>query len=96
MEKRGGGSTVSISAVAGVRGTANISAYIPSKPAVVGLMRSAALESAKKGIRVNTVNPAPIETHMMHSLEEGFSPDASAQAKEGFATMLPMHRYGEP
>ena len=69
---------------------------ITSKHAVVGLMRTAALEGAKKGIRVNTVNPGPIETRMMRSLEEGFSPDAPAQAKEGFATMLPLHRYGEP
>ena len=96
MEKRGGGSIVITSSVAGVRGTANVSAYITSKHAVVGLMRSAALEGAKKGIRVNTVNPGPIETRMMRSLEEGFSPDAPAQAKEGFATMLPLHRYGEP
>ncbi len=96
MEKRGGGSIVITSSVAGVRGTADVSAYITSKHAVVGLMRSAALEGAKKGIRINTVNPAPIETRMMRSLEEGFSPDAPAQAKEGFAAMLPMHRYGEP
>lgn len=96
MEKRGGGSIVITSSVAGVRGTANVSAYITSKHAVVGLMRSAALEGAKKGIRVNTVNPGPIETRMMRSLEEGFSPDAPAQAKEGFATRLPLHRYGEP
>ena len=96
MEKRGGGSIVITSSVAGVRGTADISAYITSKHAVVGLMRTAALEGAKKKIRVNTVNPAPIETRMMRSLEAGFAPEAPAQAKEGFATMLPLHRYGAP
>ncbi len=96
MAQRGGGSIVMTSSVAGVRGTADVSAYITSKHAVVGLMRSAALEGANKGIRVNTVNPAPIETRMMRSIEEGFSPEAPAQAKEGFAALLPLHRYGEP
>ena len=96
MKKRGGGSIVITSSVAGVRGTPNISAYITSKHAVVGLMRTAALEGAKNGIRVNSVNPAPIETRMMRSLEGGFAPEDPAQAKEGFATMLPLRRYGEP
>ena len=62
MEKRGGGSIVITSSVAGVRGTADVSAYITSKHAVVGLMRTVALEGAKKKIRVNTVNPGPTET----------------------------------
>lgn len=96
MRQRGGGSIVITSSVAGIRGSAGLSAYTTSKHAVIGLMRTAALECAADGIRVNTVNPAPIETRMMRSLEEGFSPDAPAQAKEGFATMLPLHRYGEP
>lgn len=96
MEKRGGGSIVITSSVAGVRGTADVSAYVTSKHAVVGLMRNAALEGAKKKIRVNTVNPAPIDTRMMRSLEEGFAPEAPAQAKEGFAASLPLHRYGAP
>jgi NAD(P)-dependent dehydrogenase (short-subunit alcohol dehydrogenase family) len=96
MEKRGGGSIVITSSVAGVRGTADVSAYITSKHAVVGLMRTAALEGAKKKIRVNTVNPGPTETRMMRSLEEGFAPEAPAQAKEGFAMGLPLHRYGAP
>ncbi len=96
IEKRGGGTIVITSSVAGVRGTAGISAYITSKHAVIGLMRTAALEMASKGIRVNTVNPAPIETRMMRSLEAGFQPDDPGQAKEGFAAMLPLHRYGSP
>ncbi len=95
MEKRGG-SIIITSSVAGVRGTADVSAYITSKHAVVGLMRTAALEGAKKKIRVNTVNPGPTETRMMRSLEEGFAPEAPAQAKEGFAMGLPLHRYGAP
>src|SRR5882672_770069 len=55
MQKRGGGSIVVTSSVAGIRGTAGVSAYITSKHAVIGMMRTAALEGAPLGIRVNTV-----------------------------------------
>ena len=70
MAKRGGGSIVIVSSVAGIHGYANVSAYVTSKHAVVGMMRTAALECVPLKIRVNTVNPAPIETRMMRSLEE--------------------------
>ncbi len=96
MQKRGGGSIVITSSVAGIRGTANVSAYITSKHAVIGLMRTAALEGAPYGIRVNTVNPAPIETRMMRSLEEGFAPGAADQAKQRIAASVPLQRYGSP
>ena len=96
MQKRGGGSIVITSSVAGIRGTAGVSAYITSKHAVIGMMRTAALEGAPVGIRVNTVNPAPIETRMMRALEEGFAPGSAAQAKQRIATTVPLQRYGTP
>ncbi len=68
MRERGGGSIVITSSTAGIGGTAGMSAYTTSKHAVIGMMRTAALECAPMGIRVNTVNPAPIETPMMRSL----------------------------
>ena len=70
MSRGGGGSIVVTSSTAGINGTPEISAYGISKHAVIGLMRAAALEGAEMGIRVNTVNPAPIETRMMRSIEE--------------------------
>ena len=70
MRERGGGSIVITSSTAGISGTPEMSAYNTSKHAVIGLMRTAALEGAPHGIRVNTVNPAPIETRMMRSIEE--------------------------
>jgi NAD(P)-dependent dehydrogenase (short-subunit alcohol dehydrogenase family) len=74
MQARGGGSIVITSSVAGVRGAPGLSAYVTSKHAVIGLMRSAARECAPMNIRVNTVNPSPVETRMMRSLEAGMLP----------------------
>jgi NAD(P)-dependent dehydrogenase (short-subunit alcohol dehydrogenase family) len=64
-------------------------------------MRVAALEGAPWGIRVNTVNPAPIETRMMRSLEEMRTSQATGattveQVKEVYATRIPLRRYGNP
>jgi len=96
MIKRGGGSIVITSSVAGVRGAPGLSAYTTSKHATVGMMRSASNEGAPFGIRVNTVNPSPVETRMMRSLEEGIAPGAGEEAKQGFSSMIPLGRYGEP
>ena len=60
MAKRNGGSIIITSSVAGIKGSPGVSAYCTSKHAVIGMMRSAAVECAPLGIRVNTVNPAPI------------------------------------
>ncbi len=93
---KGGGSIVITSSTAGIHGYANVSAYVTSKHAVIGMMRTAALECAPLKIRVNTINPAPIETRMMRSLEEQTAPGHSGQAKEQHQSALPMGRYGQP
>jgi NAD(P)-dependent dehydrogenase (short-subunit alcohol dehydrogenase family) len=101
MRARGGGSIIITSSTAGIRGGVGVSAYTTSKHAVIGLMRTAALECAPWGIRVNTVNPAPIETRMMRSLEEMRTTAAGAavtvaQIKEANAARIPLRRYGAP
>lgn len=96
MQARGGGSIVITSSVAGVKGGPGLSAYVTSKHAVIGLMRSAARECAPMNIRVNTVNPSPVETRMMRSLEEGILPGAAETAKQSIAASIPMQRYGTP
>jgi NAD(P)-dependent dehydrogenase (short-subunit alcohol dehydrogenase family) len=96
MIKRGGGSVVITSSIAGVQGAPGLSAYVTSKHAVIGLMRSAAKEFAPLGIRVNTVNPSPVETEMMRRLEKGIGgEEASAEVKAGMAARIPMQRYAE-
>lgn len=102
MQERGGGSIVITSSTAGIGGTAGMSAYSTSKHAVIGMMRTAALECAPMGIRVNTVNPAPIETRMMRSLEEMrvAAADSSEvtieRTKQSYASRIPLQRYGDP
>jgi NAD(P)-dependent dehydrogenase (short-subunit alcohol dehydrogenase family) len=102
MKKRGGGSVVITSSIAGIRGGPGTSAYTTSKHAVIGLMRVAAMEGAEHNIRVNTVNPAPIETRMMRSLEQQRADNAddpavtAAQMKAAGTERIPMRRYGEP
>ena len=96
MAKGGGGSIVITSSTSGVHGYAGVSAYVTSKHAVIGMMRTAALECAPLKIRVNTVNPAPIETRMMRSLEEQFVPGHPGQAKEQMQSTIPLGRYGQP
>jgi NAD(P)-dependent dehydrogenase (short-subunit alcohol dehydrogenase family) len=91
-----GGSIVITSSTAGIRGTSGMSAYVTSKHAVIGLMRAAALEGAEMDIRVNTVNPAPIDTRMMASIEEQRGLPTGDHANRPMARRLPLQRYGEP
>jgi NAD(P)-dependent dehydrogenase (short-subunit alcohol dehydrogenase family) len=96
MQQRGGGSIIITSSIAGVRGSSLLAPYSTSKHAVIGLMRSAALAGAAHGIRVNTINPAPIETRMMRSIETGVDPEAPDRAKAEREARIPMKRYGLP
>ncbi len=96
ISKRGGGSIVITSSVAGVKGTPGISAYGTSKHATIGLMRAAALECAPMRIRVNTVNPSPVETLMMRRLEAGIGGDDAEETRKRLAASLPFQRYAEP
>ena len=99
MAERGGGSVVITSSIAGVQGAPGLSAYVTSKHAVIGLMRSAAKELAAQNIRVNTVNPSPVETEMMRRLENGMGGELDDEAREavksGVASRIPLQRYAE-
>lgn len=88
-----GGSVIITSSVAGLKGFAGLGAYVASKHAEVGIMRVAALESAGRGIRVNSVHPGPVETRMMRDIEAQIDPDRPAAAREGFEKQVPFGRY---
>ena len=96
LARRGGGSVVITSSVAGVGGSPGLAPYVTSKHAVIGLMRSAALEGAAQNIRVNTVNPSPVETRMMRSLEEGMAPGNGEVVHASLKQRIPLGRYAEP
>jgi NAD(P)-dependent dehydrogenase (short-subunit alcohol dehydrogenase family) len=91
-----GGSIILSSSVAGLAGTPNVSAYVASKHAIIGLMRSLAYEVAEKKIRVNTINPSPVDNRMMRSLENGFAPGQGDEAKKSFEQTIPLGRYAKP
>jgi len=95
--KPAGGSIVITSSIGGIksRGQGN-SAYIASKHAEIGLMRSAASECAPHGIRVNCVLPGPTETRMMRNIERDRAPDAPEQMRAAIMAALPFKRYGTP
>ena len=96
MRRRAGGSIIITSSIAGLTGAPRLAPYATSKHAVIGLMRSAAKEFAPEGIRVNTVNPSPVKTRMMRSIEQGLSPDEPEQAVQVLTAGIPMQRYAEP
>src|SRR5262245_35226487 len=75
MIRQGCGSVVNTASVAGLVATPGMPAYVASKHAVIGLTKTAAGEVARQGIRVNAVCPGPVDTRMIHSLEEQLAPD---------------------
>ncbi|MDH2386064.1 glucose 1-dehydrogenase [Bradyrhizobium sp. CER78] len=90
MQSQGFGSIVNISSTMGSRGAPNASLYVASKHAVEGLTKSAALEAAAFGVRVNAIAPGPIETAMLDRFT------GSADRKAGMVAGIPMKRAGRP
>jgi NAD(P)-dependent dehydrogenase (short-subunit alcohol dehydrogenase family) len=91
-----GGSIIITSSIAGLLGSPNVSAYITSKHACVGIMRASSVEAAPRKIRVNSIHPSPVDNRMMRSLEEGFSPGQGTAVKEQLEMTIPLGRYAQP
>ncbi|MEA5459396.1 glucose 1-dehydrogenase [Arcicella sp. LKC2W] len=92
MTKQGFGSIVNVSSVAGLSGFPNNVAYAASKHAVVGMTKSAGLEYAKKGIRVNAVCPVFTITPLVTEMFDVIGDDM----KDKLEASIPMKRFGKP
>jgi NAD(P)-dependent dehydrogenase (short-subunit alcohol dehydrogenase family) len=90
MQAQGHGSIVNVSSAYGHIGAAGASVYVGSKHAVEGLTKSAALESAASGVRVNAVAPGPVDTAMLDRFT------GNAQNKTALVSTVPFGRMGEP
>ncbi|MFC4634624.1 SDR family NAD(P)-dependent oxidoreductase [Dokdonia ponticola] len=90
-----GGSVIITSSVAGLKGFKGLGAYVASKHAIIGIMRTAALENADRNIRVNTIHPGPVNTRMMRDIEKDISPDNPKEAQKSFEDEIPFGRYAE-
>jgi NAD(P)-dependent dehydrogenase (short-subunit alcohol dehydrogenase family) len=89
MERAGGGAIVNMSSILGSVGFANAAPYVAAKHALLGLTKTAAMEYAQKGVRVNAVGPAFIDTPLL-------SANLSAEVMAGLAALHPMGRIGTP
>ncbi|MGA2778035.1 MAG: glucose 1-dehydrogenase [Steroidobacteraceae bacterium] len=90
MSAQGSGSIINLSSTMGSRGAAGASLYVASKHAVEGLTKSAALEGAAYGVRVNAVAPGPVETELLDRFA------GSAERKALMAQGVPLKRLGKP
>jgi len=90
MQPQGSGSIVNLSSTFGIRGAAGASVYAASKHAVEGLTKSAALEGAAAGVRINAVAPGPVETALLNRFT------GSADRKAGLVAGVPAKRAGKP
>lgn len=95
-EQASGGAIVNTASIAGLRGGAGVAPYTTSKHAVIGLTRSAALESADLGVRVNAIAPGYIDTRMLRALHEARSPGNVQAARDAMAGRVPLRRLGDP
>jgi NAD(P)-dependent dehydrogenase (short-subunit alcohol dehydrogenase family) len=88
MLKTGGGAIVNTSSIFGLNGYPGWSLYVASKHAVTGMTKAAALDYAKKNIRINAVGPGPVETPL---LAKGTGGDPHS-----YASFVPMGQIGQP
>jgi NAD(P)-dependent dehydrogenase (short-subunit alcohol dehydrogenase family) len=91
MLKQGKGAIVNIASIAGLVGFSGLPAYVVSKHGIVGLTKTAALEYAKQGIRVNAVCPGVIRTAMVDRVT-----GKDKAVEKQFEAMEPVGRMGEP
>jgi NAD(P)-dependent dehydrogenase (short-subunit alcohol dehydrogenase family) len=90
MASSGGGSIINLASILGLVGIGGEDPYVATKHGVVGLTRNFAIAYARRGVRVNCLNPGFIETPMTHAVHE------VEAVRRQVETQTPMGRWGRP
>lgn len=90
------GSVIINSSIAAFRSDPGAAAYICAKSAQIGLMRVLAKEVSKRGIRVNSIHPGPVENRFQTQIEAQLSQVLDVDGKEFFNQLIPLHRHAMP
>ncbi len=88
LAKSGGGSIVNIASILGSVAARNVAGYVAAKHGVVGLTKTAAIEYAADGIRVNAIGPGYIDTPLLSMLDK--------ETYDGLVGLHPIGRLGRP
>jgi NAD(P)-dependent dehydrogenase (short-subunit alcohol dehydrogenase family) len=96
MIRTGGGAIVNVSSVNGLSATPMAAAYCVAKHGLHGLSRTAALEYAKQGIRINVVCPGAHLTPMLQKVFDHLAPGEPDKAAAMYRAVIPMDRIGDP
>jgi NAD(P)-dependent dehydrogenase (short-subunit alcohol dehydrogenase family) len=95
MLKQNSGSIINTASIAGLIGSSDVAAYSASKHAVIGLTKSAALECAGTGVRVNCVCPGLIDSRMLSAIIEGRNPGNAPVPNDRIVERIPARRLGQ-
>ncbi len=95
MREQGSGAIVNVASNFGFVGSPGMPAYAAAKHGVLGLTKTAALEYAAMGIRVNAVCPGPVQTPLVDNMLSA-QPDLAGQIMDSITQRLPLGRLGRP
>ena len=96
MVKRGGGAIVNVASVQGINSQPNVAAYSASKGAVIAMTRTMALDHAADNIRSNSLCPGSVDTPMLRSSAQLFSPDDPHGALDEWGGLHALGRIAQP
>jgi NAD(P)-dependent dehydrogenase (short-subunit alcohol dehydrogenase family) len=96
MIQQGKGAVVNTASLGSFLATRKLGPYTASKHAVMGLTKTAALEVARKGIRVNAVCPGPVDTEMLRDIEASQASGSAEQLRAQRTASIPDGRYADP
>lgn len=96
MIQQGKGAVVNTASLGSFLATRKLGPYTASKHAVMGLTKTAAIEVARKGIRVNAVCPGPVDTEMLRDIEASQATGSAEQLRAQRTASIPDGRYADP